>query len=90
MKIRTGYGIGAIEESDPVADQIEKIVCKAPDDIQELLIAFYVANHSVRHLARIKDVSKYRMGKLLEEAQWYVHTELENIGHVQPLKVVNR
>ena len=77
MKIRLGRSSATPPETDPVIDQIEGIVSRAPTEIRELLILYYCQGATIRRIAAVKSKTKYQVCKFLNESQWYVHTELE-------------
>lgn len=78
---RSWFGRGG-GEPEPPADvtQVEAIVRRAPTAQKEILIFRYCRRYSVRDCAAQISASKSTASRLLEQAEWYVHTELELVG----------
>jgi hypothetical protein len=85
--MRGWFGRGGAE-SDPPADvaQIEGIVRQALTAQKEILIFRYCRRYSVRRCAEQISASKSTASRLIEQAEWYVHTELDSVGQ----KVLSR
>lgn len=75
------FGRGGAEAEPPIeVTQVEGIVRRAPTAQKEILIFRYCRRYSVRACAEQISLPKSTASRLLEQAEWYVHTELDNVG----------
>lgn len=75
------FGRGGAEPEPPIeVAQVEAIVRRALTAQKEILIFRYCRRYSVRACAEQISASKSTASRLLEQAEWYVHTELDNVG----------
>lgn len=68
--------------SDPEIELITAIVERAPTEQKNYLIMWYCRRDSFRRIAALMGVSKSSVRSKLDEAEWYVHTEIELIVDV--------
>lgn len=78
---RNVTGRGGVEpEPPPEVAQVEAIVRRAETAQKEILIFRYCRRYSVRDCAIQISASKSKTSRLIEQAEWYVHTELDSVG----------
>jgi|JI9StandDraft_1071089.scaffolds.fasta_scaffold18162_3 hypothetical protein len=78
---RIVVGRGGTEPEPPIeVTQVEGIVRRAPTAQKEILIFRYCRRYSIRECAAWTSSSKSTASRLLEQAEWYVHTELDCVG----------
>lgn len=78
---RSVVGRGGTDPEPPVeVTQVEGIVRRADTAQKEILILRYCRRYTVRRCAIQISASKSTASRLLEQAEWYVHTELDNVG----------
>lgn len=64
-------------EVDADVERIDTIVSNAPTEFKNVLITHYCRGASTRYLAKLLGCSKSHVWTLIDEAVWYVHTELD-------------
>lgn len=75
------FGRGGAEAEPPIeVTQVEGIVRRAPTAQKEILIFRYCRRYTIRDCALQISTSKSTASRLLEQAEWYVHTELDGVG----------
>lgn len=78
---RSVVGRGGTEPEPPIeVTQVEGIVRRAPTAQKEILIFRYCRRYSIRDCALQISSTKSTASRLLEQAEWYVHTELDGVG----------
>lgn len=78
---RSVVGRGGTEPEPPIeVTQVEGIVRRADTAQKEILIFRYCRRYSIRDCALQISSSKSTASRLLEQAEWYVHIELESVG----------
>lgn len=78
---RNVTGRGGVEpDPPPEVVQVEGIVRRAETAQKEILIFRYCRRYSVRDCAIQISASKSKASRLIEQAEWYVHTELDSVG----------
>lgn len=78
---RSVVGRGGVEpDPPPEVVQVEGIVRRAETAQKEILIFRYCRRYSVRDCAIQISASKSKASRLIEQAEWYVHTELDSVG----------
>jgi len=78
---RSVVGRGGNEPEPPIeVTQVEAIVRRAPTAQKEILIFRYCRRYSIRDCAIQISASKSTASRLLEQAEWHVHIELDSVG----------
>lgn len=85
------FGRGGAEPEPPIeVAQVEGIVRRAVTAQKEILIFRYCRRYTIRECAEWTCSTKSTASRLLEQAEWYVHTELDNVGQEMVSRAQNQ